>query len=613
MKILFACLTFLLFAGCFMNAQNRVERSRFDSVFDQKEMIKDNMSFHLLPSNGSSLYIDVYTQKDFDEIANNLQKALKGGAKDITIRISKGRFYFNENHISIRDTYHKDVSLHIIGNKTEVVSAGKLVTISDVKAGTFSPEAIYLDRRLNDVFFWSDMFQTDQMVEVVDFNSKYCRMHCSEIQLPSTIDCTNAYLQLTEWYMSGTYKIDKVDGEYVYFIASDLSKGMAPYGDYNVNYDYTVAKRYPRFRVCNLPVPSCNTTIDMVENGVGLYQCTSSCFLDFYGSDFKQVELAGLNFIGNCSGSKLINMHGARTSDGFFIKNCKFSAIKSIVVYILETPNVIVNNCLFEDCYNNVILGVANATRNTHITDNAFFNVGKGLQSTGAIRCQSENFYIARNTIVNYGMMGIGVGLGYRGDKEGYGIIEDNVLYFTDDYYKKASKNSIIDGGAIYLWTRNKGTIIRYNRIHNYIGAGANRGIYCDDGAYGFSIYGNVITNVGNSNYIDSRKVNFSYLPSNTNNLIVYNIISGNYKYVGSDNIAQNGCVKGANILLNKKGTAPEFAIVVDNIQNPEEDVCLPYKSIKGLSIVVPRSTRRELRKLPFYNRIKKYFKVGLS
>ena len=165
--------------------------------------------------------------------------------------------------------------------------------------------------------------------------------------------------------------------------------------------------------------------------------------------------------------------------------------------------------------------------------------------------------------------------------------------------------NSIIVGGAIYLWPKNHGTIVRYNRIHQYTGPSSNRGIYCDDGAYGFSVYGNVITGIDNSNYIDSRLVLSSTLPTNTNNLIMYNVVAGRYKFEGSNN-AKNGCLKGRNIVLAEAGVA-SYNIVLNNIEESEDDSFYEYKGTRGLKVIVSRKTQRELRKLPFYKHIKQY------
>lgn len=50
-----------------------------------------------------------------------------------------------------------------------------------------------------------------------------------------------------------------------------------------------------------------------------------------------------------------------------------------------------------------------------------------------------------------------------------------------------------MDGGAIYLATKNAGSIVRNNYIHGFSGMKSNLGIFRDDGASNFELYGNYI------------------------------------------------------------------------------------------------------------------------
>ena len=552
--------------------------------------------------------ITILKQHDFDLLQSKIEKAIKAEDKDIVVKFGRGPFYYKNDHILLRDIYRKDVTLQFKGNKTKIISSGRQYRKGDIYEGGFSTKYVWLDSKLNDLFIWGEMYQSDRMVDIVDEGAKLCRIHSPEFNLVAENVGPNAWLQLTEWYMSGTYKIERIEGQDVYFTASDLKPGLAAYGNYNVNYDYTVVKKYPRFRVCNVG----DDTADInIEGGKPLtrdfYECQSSTFLQIYGTEFRKIDVSGIKFYGNASKSMLFRLLGARVSGGINIHDCEFHGIKSVAVYMMQTSNTTIANCRFEDCYDHVLLAISKV-KNIHITDNYFLNTGKGLKSTFSIHCQCKDFYVANNTLVNFGQGGIGVGTGVDDADEGNGIVEDNVLYFTDEYAEYAKKSSLIDGGAIYLYTKNDGTIVRYNRVHNYTGAHSNRGIYCDDGAYGFTLYGNIITGISNSNYIDSRFVPSADLPTNTNNVIECNIVEGKYKFEGSAKKG-NGCVKGKNIVLNVADGAPH-KIVLGNLEKSEDDVTLEYKTNRDLTIVVPRSTRRELTKLPFYRRIRKYIKV---
>lgn len=588
-------------------AQHTVSRSiHYDKYLAAEKKVVETKDVPS-PMSINRVLVSIKTQQDFDNLQTTLDAALNSGSDDICVVFGQGLFFFKDDHILLNCISKKNISLHLQGNNTLIVSSGRAYNQGDIYHGGFSTNNVYLDSNLHDLFIWGQMYQSDRMVEVLDEKTKLCRIHSPEFNLPSDSVGPNSWIQLTEWFMSGTYKVERIDGQDVYFTASDLKPGLPAYGNYNVNYDYTVVKLFPRFRVCNLGDKESEVELQPgITVSRSFYECQSSTFLKIYGSDLRSLEISGLDFYGNSGKSMLFRLLGARTTDGIYIHDCGFHGIKSIAVYMMGTSNTHISHCRFEDCYDNVLLAISQV-KNTQVTDNYFFNVGKGLESTFAIRCQSEGFYVARNTVVNFGLGGIAVGKGGSEDGESSGIVEDNIVYFTDDYAEYARKNSLIDGGAIYIWPKNNGTIVRYNRIHNYTGAHSNRGIYCDNGAYGFSLYGNIITGISNSNYIDSRRVSSKTLPTNTKNLVMYNIIEGRYLFEGSK--SDNECFKGLNIVLNHVGGSP-YRIVLNSIDDAEDDVFLDYIANQDLTIVVPRNTRRELRRLPFYDRIKEYIQV---
>ena len=590
--------------------KNIVEKSRYYDVYERLlDEEYDNWWNPAKPSK-NPLIVKISTQAEFDAAEAIINKALRSGHKDIKVEFARGPFYFKGEHVILRgEDVCSDANLRLVGNNTVLIPVGKHYKKGDIYNGDFSVKNIYLDSRLQDLNIWGQMYHSDQMVEVLDVNKKLCRIHCPEFTLSNTSVSDETYLQLTEWYLSSIYKVTKIEGNYIYFIAEDLKPGLSAYGNYNVNYDYTIVKVFPRFRVCNLDDETSAVNFHKGKPvNRDFYECKGYTFLRLYGAVYNSVEITGFKFYGNVGLGMLLDFRAAKVARGIHVHDCEFRNIKSVGIYMMQTSNVVINGNIFEDCYSDAVLAI-DKVKNTIVIDNYFHSIGKGLRSCFAVHCQSSNFYVARNTIVDFGLGGIGVGKGSsEGFEAGSGIVEDNVLYYTDAHHKWSAANGLIDGGAIYLWTRNDATIIRYNRIHNYTGAHSNRGIYCDDGAYGFTLYGNIITGDLNSNFIDSRLVPSADLPTNTNNVIEYNIVEGRYKFEGS-NKSGNGCVKGKNIVLNKANSAPH-KIVLGKFDKAEEDVNLEYKWNKDLSIVVPRSTRSELKKLPFYSRIKKYIKI---
>lgn len=608
-RVLLACIALFLCSQCLLAQKRIVTKSVFADVYKVKKSETYNNWWHPCKTAANTYDIPVTTQTEFDAVQGKIDKALRDGYKDITVRFGKGPFYFKNEHVILRGDSYPDASVHLVGKGTVIIPTGHYYRKGDIYTGDFTVKRIYLDNQLRDLNIWSQMYHSDAMVEVLDVNKKLCRVHSPEFNLNPTSIGDEAYLQLTEWYLSEIYKITKVEEQYVYFIADNLAPGLSAYGNYNVNYDYTIVKVFPRFRVCNMGDATSGVNVQKGKPvDKDFYECDAYTFLKLYGAVNKSIEVKGLKFYGNNGGGMLLSMLGSRTTDGIHVTNCEFRNIKSVAIYMMQTSGVAVTNNYFEDCYSDVVLAI-DKVKNTIVTDNYFKSVGKGLRSCFAIRCQSANFYVARNTIVDFGLGGIGLG---KGDSEGFepgsGIVEDNVLYYTDAHHKWSAANGLIDGGAIYLFTRNDGTTVRFNRIHNYTGANSNRGIYCDDGAFNFSIYGNVITDIPNSNYIDSRLHPQKDFPNNTNNVVMYNIVEGRYKFEGK-NVTDNGCVKGQNIVLSRAEDAP-YNIVLNNLENTEEDAYLEYFENKDLRIVVPRATRKQLRKLPFYGRVKKYVKV---
>lgn len=113
------------------------------------------------------------------------------------------------------------------------------------------------------------------------------------------------------------------------------------------------------------------------------------------------------------------------------------------------------------------------------------------------------------------------------------------------------------DSGAIYISTNNQKCTVRFNTIKNIGGHGSNRGIFCDDGAYNLSIYGNIISKIENSYDIDSRNcTNITYRKTpdkynfNTNNFIAYNICEKSIKVEGNSVIKENKCRFIHNIII---------------------------------------------------------------
>lgn len=95
-------------------------------------------------------------------------------------------------------------------------------------------------------------------------------------------------------------------------------------------------------------------------------------------------------------------------------------------------------------------------------------------------------------------------------------------------------KHTLMDGGAIYLYTIHDNVTIRSNLIFSYYGRHGYRSIFCDDATMNAKIYNNVIVNDMNSYAIDLRYEHLicaKIQEANKGNNIYGNIYSGLFKF----------------------------------------------------------------------------------
>lgn len=529
--------------------------------------------------------IKVENQKDFDDLKTTLQDCLIKGEKEIVVEFTKNQYYYKHLHVYLTDKHFPDVSISFKGNGAKIISAGMDLKV-DGPAVKYIDGSGFLDEEGCDFQNYSRMFQSDGLVDILDENKKQCRIHCPDLKDVSDIDYTNAYIRLTSWFTSYLYHVTSIANGFVYFTADNLTPGYAQYGNYNVNYDYTVENNLPRFRLINVPLGGC----DIISSSKGLvnrashrviHQCESGYFLFFDNSEFKCLSIEGFNIIGSRVDSQIIRFRKVK-AQSIAITRSGLSAARGITIYAENTDNITVKGCEFHDNYLDVIC-FTNTCANVTIKDNLFYNNGKGVKNSFCIICRGGNYLITKNVIRNFNYGAIGVGVWHKsaeGSFPCYGVVERNHIYYTSDYINDKASWTLVDGGAIYLWTKNDGAVIRYNFIHDFEGMGSNRGIYGDDGTNNCSIYGNIVLNINNCRGIDLRRSKtIENAPvgqnSNENNHIFGNIFNNEFLFEGRDNDSTS--VKGRNtILVNSEVGMPK--ITVKNVIEESQDKISEYK-----------------------------------
>lgn len=134
-----------------------------------------------------------------------------------------------------------------------------------------------------------------------------------------------------------------------------------------------------------------------------------------------------------------------------------------------------------------LINGNNNAVLNCNIHD---VNIGGGYNANITVETDSKDTYIGHNDLHNSGRFLIY--FLYNG-QQGNGYGTNTIIEYNDCYNSMQLTN---DGGAIYAYHRNgTGVTIRNNWVHD--SPRYSYGIYLDNGCTDFTVYRNVVWNIG--------------------------------------------------------------------------------------------------------------------
>lgn len=570
------------------------------------------LSFVFCPLLSYGRVINIRSQSDFDRLPEQLISAIKtdGTDCDILVNFFPGVYVSKEGQVLLGWMQAPNKIIRMVGNNTVIIPEGEVYHTGDKYRGIFSYDNSLMCAN-KDIPIWTTCYEAIGLVEVLNTNTKECRLKAEE-GISILPDCTSAFILIPEWCQTGVYKITDIKDGYIYFIADNLQ--ISYNNGYVVNDDYNYGGKSIRYKLCNI---SKNDDLFRIENGKVclpegikiVREGRISNYITIQSSSFKSIEISGIEFRGN----KYVDSRPAifvcdTKCESISIRDCKFIGMHGTVISIESTDNVNVTNNKFTDCH---YYGVYsdNRCKGTIISSNTFTNMGKRMTCSFCITCKGEDYYVANNKLSNFGYGGIGIGVwhGHKQYRPSKGVVENNELFYTEDYLTDVLDKCIMDGGAIYLWTKNDGAIIRNNYIHDISGVMDNRGIFCDDGARNYVIEHNVITNIYNSYCIDSRRVarlETQIGPTNVNNIIRDNIINGEIRFVGREG-TDNECEYGTNYyLVNKSGDMP-----LRNVENTivsGEEVKLTYTGTKKSRVGLDSKSYARLKKSPVWKHVKR-------
>lgn len=523
---------------------------------------------------GDVFVIRIRNQKQFEDINESITSAIELGETNISVVIENGVYYFHEKHILRKGERHNDVSIRIIGRNAVLTSSTNFLSVELGDNG------------------WQDLLPSDGLIEIIDKDKGICKIpYKNNISEKEKIHITR--VQITQWYRAPSYNISDIDNTGIYFNASDLKYiDYSGHKEYNVNYDYLYAQRNPRFRLFDI---------------TKYQRRDASCFINLNDCAYRYFGISGIRFSCNKEEAALIELRNVKT-ESVNICNNSFEYIRGNVCLVVNTDNVLFDGNHVRDTEGHELKFVRGC-KHIQVTNNVFENCGKRLGQTFCINCGEAEYYIAENIFRDFGYCAIGVGIWHGNEKEltSKGIIEHNEIYYTSQYLADLLKHTLMDSGAIYVWTQNDGVIIKYNYIHDYGGPRSNTAIFCDDGASNCKIYKNIITNISTKNVISARKVEDQRINiiNNSNNFIAYNIVDGSILFMGYG-IEERHCIKGENIVLNNSKREPVMNILA-NLEYSTDDIVIENWNESNGKLYIPRSYKRTIKR-KFTDRFTRHF-----
>lgn len=474
--------------------------------------------------------IVVRTQADLSSLPNVLNNAIKSGTDKIVIKFSPGTYYYSQSMVSL-SIQNDDLSLSFIGKDVTLVPVHSVTKL-------YNPDCIQFQGD-NIVNSWSEVVQSLELISVVDETTKLCRIRiANEIRADA-----GDYIQVSQWYKTQQYKVVSSDADYVYFIVDDLAF-INDKSEWNVNYDYIYAKKFPRYRVFS------------VDSNKDIQQSFITTFIDISHAKIKDVTIKGISFKGSAGSiySKgVINLSNV-SAEIIDVENCQFTECRSSCIKLENTSNLKVKDCEFYRNYTTCVSVGVNCNY-ALIAKNIFEDNGKEWNNGHVVLAKGADFLISDNVFCNFCYGAIGVGIWYKNKKttKVSGVIVNNEIYYTEEYCKDYLKHTLMDSGAIYLWTQMDDVTIQGNFIHDISGVVDNRGIFCDDGAMNVQIFDNLILRVCNSYGIDLRDgahVKDYVSKYNTGNICERNITDSEIRFY----IKDESCEVINNYKFNQKG-----------------------------------------------------------
>ena len=425
-----------------------------------------------------SVVLSITGQQDFDRLDERIDSVLAEGEREVDVRFAPGTYFFREGHLALSDIPDSGVVLRLSGNGACLVGA------SDGKDPAFENGFVDLAERkawdalapVRKAGFWPVR---------IPFRKGLYILRCKGEADVSEADAAGMKIILSQWFVGAVYEVVKISRGWLFF-------RRVPYRT-RIWSELRFGRCLPRYM---LFAP---------WKARKAYACTASNFLSLENSQLGGVVLEGLHFLGNGEGDRLIRFSGVE-ADSVVLRRCSFEGIRSRGVLVENTDHFRLRDNVFEKGALNQVY-VDKTSDDARIERNRFIENGQLMTNDPVVDCKGSDFLVRNNYFEDFSYSAIGAGLHYT-DTAGLvtsGVIEKNEICMSEPY-RQAPMRSLIDGGAIYVWTQNKDLVIRENYIHDIAGPHGNRGIFGDDGVVNLKVCDNTVLRVRGSYAIDVRK-----------------------------------------------------------------------------------------------------------
>ena len=426
-----------------------------------------------------SVVLSVTGQQDFDRLDERVDSVLAAGEREVDVRFAPGTYFFREGHLSLSGIRAPGAVLRLGGDGAVLVGGG------DGQGPAFENGFVDLTGRkaydalapVRKAGFWPVR---------VPFRKALYVLRGKGLPDVSESESTGMKIILSQWFVGAVYDVVKISRGWIYF-------RRVPYRT-RIWSELRFGRCLPRYMMFS------------PGKAASAYPCSASNFLSVEDSRIGNIVMEGIHFLGNGEGDRLVRFSGVE-ADSVVIRRCSFEGIRSRGILVEGTDHFRLRDNVFEKGALNQVF-VDKTSEDARIERNRFIENGLLMTNDPIVDCKGEDFLVRNNYFEDFSYSAIGAGLHFT-DTTGLvtsGVIEKNEICMTERY-RQAPMRSLIDGGAIYVWTQNKDVTIRENYIHDLAGPHGNRGIFGDDGVVNLKIVENTVRRIKGSYAIDVRRV----------------------------------------------------------------------------------------------------------